>query len=236
MNIHTFSHDQRFLASCRAVVETWAEILGAEFELSGAEAMEGSTLPQMQLLILDADGLSDRELELLEKERDHVEVLFVCTQNSRQAIRCYSLRPTAFLSRNFSVMDLDDAMGRCVSLWQGELRCLEVTENRSRVRIPLCEILWAEAMGHRSVLHGMRREVQVSESLNDLAVLLPETTFIRSQRSYIVNLYHVKRIDGKDLIMSDESAVSIGRTMRPDVQQALSRFRDLCLFSGKTGE
>ena len=235
MKIHTFSRDQRGLSSCGAVMDSWAEIVGVHLDLVGVEMAEGACLPRMQMLILDADGLSDRELELLEKERKNVEVLFVCTQNSRQAIHCYSLRPTAFLSRTFSVMDLDGAMGRCVSVWQGELRCLEVTENRSRVRIPLCEILWAEAMGHRSVLHGMRRVVQVSESLNDLAVLLPETTFIRSQRSYMVNLYHVKRIDGKTLIMSDDSSVSIGRTMRPDVQQALSRFRDLCMFSGKTG-
>lgn len=236
MDVSIYSHDERFYPACGEVVNAWAEIIGAELRLVELEDLEGMPSCRTRLLILDADGMTDRELEILDEGRAGVEALFVCSRDSRQAIRCYSLRPTAFLGRSFSVLDLDGAMSRCISNWQGDLRYLEVTESRSRTRIPMCEILWVEAMGHRSLLHGMRREVQVSESLTELAAVLPPEVFVRCQRSYMVNLYHVKRTDGKGLVMSDGSAVAIGRAMRAEVQNAMARFQAGCLHRGTFAE
>lgn len=224
------SHDPAFHGVCRFAVETWADTLGVDTEISITDRVEELFAGGLELLLLDADSLFQQESSILEENRDSADTLFLCTRESRQAIRCYSLRPSAFFGKAFS------AMSRCVARWKGDLRSLEVMEIRSRVRIPLCEILWAEAMGNRSLLHGMRREVQVSESLNDLAAMLPGEVFVRCQRSYMVNLYHVKSLEGKDLVMTDGSTVSVGRALQADVQQALAQFWARCLSGWETGE
>ena len=117
-------------------------------------------------------------------------------------------------------------MSRCVSIWQTGLQNLELTENRSRLKIPMCDIVWAEAQGRSCMLHCLCRDIQIGESMNELASQLPAGVFIRCQRSYLVNLHHVKTIDGKYVYMSNGAAVSIGRSTRLEVMSSVQQYQE----------
>ena len=229
MKIEICSGDPGFLRSCRSALETWRGFLCAEFDLTQAgrwEEPSGNIPPEQRMLLLDAEHLDlAGDLKLLEKARAAYGALFVCAQDSRKAISLYRLRPTAFLSRPLSAASLDRAMSQCVSLWQSSLKSLELTENRSRMKIPMCDIIWAEAQGRSCMLHGMSRDLQIGESMNELSMKLPEDVFIRCQRSYLVNLHHVRETDGKFVYMTNGEAISIGRSARAEVMSAVAHYR-----------
>lgn len=230
MKIDICSPDMGFLHVCRAVLESWSKFICVNTELAVFESWEGLPARSPEdhgLLILDADPLeTTRDLKELETVREAYGALLVCSRDSRKAIALYRLRPTAFLGKPLSAALLDKAMSRCVSLWQTDLQNLELTENRSRLKMPMCDILWAEAQGRSCMLHCLCRDVQVGESMNELMAKLPGEVFIRCQRSYLVNLHHVKAIDGKCVYMTNGDVVSMGRNTRLEVMSAVQAYQE----------
>ena len=230
MKIDICSRDMGFLQSCRSVLKVWSKFVCVDIDVSQYERWEN--LPDISgnirsMLFLDAESVDlSHNQEQLERIRTGYGALFVCSQESKKAIALYRLRPTAFLSRPLSAAALDQAMSRCVSVWQNGLQNLELTENRSRLKAPMCDILWAEASGRSCMLHCLCRDMQIGESMNELATQLPGTVFIRCQRSYLVNLHHVKEADGKFVYMSNGEAISIGRSTRPEVMSAVANYQE----------
>ena len=236
MKIEICSRDADFRSACRSVLEVWRDYLcmDAEIELSEEwENLPTELQAQPGMLFLDADSLQGlQELKSLDAVRAAYGAMFVCSWDSRKAIECYRLRPTAFLSKPLTASALDRSMCQCVSLWQGGLRNLELTESRSRLKLPMCDILWAEATGRSCTLHCMRREVQIGIPMNELVGQLPGEVFLRCQRSSLVNLHHVKESDRKFLYMTDGTAVSIGRGVRAEVLDALRKYQQRWNWNG----
>ena len=56
---------------------------------------------------------------------------------------------------------------------------------------------------------------------------LPETVFTRCQRSFVVNLTHVREIAGNSLFLSDGTEISLGRGIKAGVLEAYQRYRAL---------
>lgn len=229
MKVDICSLDMGFIQSCRSVLEIWSAFVCVDLDLSPAALWEN--LPEgeqtkSRILFLDAESWTlDEDLKLLEKVRAFYGAVFVCARDSRKAIALYRLRPTAFLSRPMSASALDRAMSQCVSLWQAGVKNLELTENRSRMKVPMCDILWAEAQGRNCVLHGLSRDLQIGASMNELTTQLPGDVFIRCQRSYLVNLRHVRQADGKFVYMTNGEAISIGRSTRPEVMSVVEHYQ-----------
>ena len=229
MKVDICSPDTEFLRSCRSALEIWSTFVCVELEIACIARLEDlSSKPGQEqgLLFLDAEYVDlPMNMEMLEKIRAAYGAMFVCVQDSRKAIALYRLRPTAFMSRLLSAAALDRALAQCVSLWQLALQNVELTENRSRLRMPMCDILWAEAQGRNCMLHCLCRDVQIGESMNELTAQLPGDVFIRCQRSYLVNLHHVRDADGKFIYMINGETISIGRSIRQEVMAAVEQYR-----------
>ena len=61
--------------------------------------------------------------------------------------------------------------------------------------------------------------------MNELTAQLPGDVFIRCQRSYLVNLHHVRDADGKFIYMINGETISIGRSIRQEVMAAVEQYR-----------
>ena len=62
------------------------------------------------------------------------------------------------------------------------------------------------------------------EPLYRLEQRLPQRVFIRCQRSFLVNLLHVREIAGSSLYLNDGTEISLGRGNKADVTQAYRQF------------
>lgn len=229
MKVDICSRDMGFLRSCRTVLELWGKYVCVAVELTLAEHWDDLRFVSgrgQSILFLDADQM-DTSLgaEKLEIIRADYGALFVFVQDSRRAIDLYRLRPTSVLNRCLSAASLDQAMSRCIPLWQSGIQNLELTENRSRLKLPMCDILWVEAQGRSSVLHCLSRDVQIGESMNELIDQLAPDVFIRCQRSYLVNLHHVRSADGKFVYMTNGETIPVGRSSCAETLEAVEQYR-----------
>ena len=82
-----------------------------------------------------------------------------------------------------------------------------VKDGNHFIKVPLKEILYLEATGSYCKLFSTDREFTISCNLNKLSSKIAEHNFIRIHRSYVINLNHIKGINGE--------SVEIGKTNLP---------------------
>ncbi len=88
-------------------------------------------------------------------------------------------------------------------------------------RVSLNEIMWIEANGSYCQIHATgKRTFTLSYPLTRIEERLPKKQFIRIQRSYLVNIDHVKKLIGCSLVVG-ERILKIGESYK---EQALSEF------------
>jgi DNA-binding LytR/AlgR family response regulator len=80
-----------------------------------------------------------------------------------------------------------------------------VKDGNHFIKVPLKEILYMEATGSYCKLYSTDREFTVSCNLNKLSMKIAEHNFIRVHRSYVVNLNHIKGINGEAIEIGNKS-------------------------------
>lgn len=153
--------------------------------------------------------------------------LLVCSSRPQAAIDSYSLHPDGFLQKPIQQKDLFAALRRCARLWWDSLERLEILSDRLRVRLPLCDLIWAEGARRGCLVHSSHECISNRESLSALEARLPGVLFFRCQRSFLVNLTHVQVLDSQGLHMSDGAVIPLSRNSRGAAVQAYQRVRRL---------
>ena len=153
--------------------------------------------------------------------------LLVCSSRAQAAIDSYSLHPDGFLQKPIQHRELFTALRRCARLWWDSLERLEILSDRLRVRLPLCDLIWAEGARRGCLVHSSHECISNRESLSALEARLPKELFFRCQRSFLINLTHVQTLDSQGLHMSDGAVIPLSRNSRGAAVQAYQRVRRL---------
>ena len=150
--------------------------------------------------------------------------LFVCSSDPQKAIDSYALHPTGFLRKPVGLEALWRAMFRCAQLWWPSLDRLEVLSGRVRLRVPYYNLIWAEGTRRGCLIHTTGESIATREPLYRLEQRLPEFVFLRCQRSFVVNLCHIRRASGSTIQLRDGTELCLGRGNKAEILSAYRRF------------
>jgi DNA-binding LytR/AlgR family response regulator len=228
------SPDRVFSDSLAQALRVWSETVCAGMALriwpDWASFLGGGQAADCAVLFLDADGGALPPPSAL-KDSAWRGALLLCSASARSAIGSYAFHPNGFVSKPVTAAELERPLARCFPRWQGARRRLEVFSERNRLRVPMCDLSWAEASGRSCVLHVPQGVLPAGVSLMELTRLLPDESFLRCQKSFLVNLHHVCSADGKAFRMFDGNLVPIGRDCRSAALSAYASFQTR--WSGK---
>lgn len=205
------------------VLSIWTELTCAHIEISPWEREQP---PEPSILFWDLDA---QDGQLLPPPIQGPHALFLCSNTPQAAISSYALHPTGFLRKPVNLSALQMALGRCTDLWWGTLDRMEILSDRLHFSLPLCNLVWAEGARRGCLLHSSQACIASRETLSTLEEHLPHRLFLRVQRSFLVNLYHVRSLGSDGLHMSDGAVVPLGRSSRKaclDIYYNFCRWRD----------
>jgi DNA-binding LytR/AlgR family response regulator len=84
------------------------------------------------------------------------------------------------------------------------------------VKIALKDILWVEAYDNYSFIITPGHKYLISSTLKEMETKLPHNAFVRTHRSYIVNLEKVDAFEEGSLIINEKS-IPIGKSFRKEL-------------------
>lgn len=89
------------------------------------------------------------------------------------------------------------------------------------IRVKQKDILYLESERHEIRVHGKKEIFITSETLTQCEEKLKKAGFVRIHKSYLVNLYHVERMEKDSLLLEGGERLFISRYRYPEVK---SRF------------
>ncbi len=87
-------------------------------------------------------------------------------------------------------------------------------------KVPLADILYLEAMGRKVSICLQQEKLDYYQKFRELPKRLGDG-FATSHRSFIVNLSHVRALDGNDIVMDNDDKVPIAKGRKDELTQKL---------------
>ena len=204
-----------------SMLQVWMELSCASMDIVTAEAAEA---PHTHFVAFwDMDHSEPPPPAWHHPDR----ALFLCSQDPQRAIDSYSFHPTGFLLKPLSMERLWGAMLRCSRLWFSALMRLEVSSDRAKIGIPFRDLICVEGARRGCIIHTSPQVIASREPLYRLEQQLPGSIFMRCQRSFVINLIHVREAVGNSLLLSNGTEVPISRGSKAAVLDSYRRFCQL---------
>lgn len=140
-------------------------------------------------------------------------LVFITTSREHYADG-FDVEASHYLIKPVSWTSFCEAMRRVNERMAVTTRKVRVTVGRDELDIDVSGIQYIEVYGHKTVLHTLRGEVIVRQSLSALEELLGGDPFLRCYRYFIVNMDFVKRLNENSFLMKDGLEIPLSRDTR----------------------
>ncbi|MBP7463902.1 MAG: response regulator transcription factor [Bacteroidales bacterium] len=97
-----------------------------------------------------------------------------------------------------------------------------IKSDRKYVKINFDEIFFIEGLKDYVIIHTTHGKYMTAMNVKTIHNKLPEEIFIRTSKSYIINIAHIKEIDGNDVIIQDNK-IPIGRSYRDEFLEFVNK-------------
>ena len=219
---------------------TKEEVMFYEF-LSGEELTKSlDSLRRVDLLIMDMrlNGMDGNEAARHFRQRFPIAILVFCSGVCQPTVENFEVTPFRFLLKEYS----DDKFLKELENIKHEVKSKNIQPRISgkyrsdEILLRINEILYIEKVRNkRCIVHadlfieGKRSTVKLKngKELDELYEELKNYGFEYAHNSYIVNLYHVRRKNSKEVELSDGTVLSVSRSKERVLKAALARFMSL---------
>jgi len=206
------------------LVTTWATtadipVTITVFHSAQAVMFAGCGGQDVFLLDIDMPGQNGMELaKVIRTENSRAVIIFV-TGYADYIAEGYDVSALHYLMKPvnkdklFAVLDkIPDVLGK-----QETFLLLETSGETHR--IPLREIRFIEVRGNYVTVHA-KEDITVKKTLSELETQLDER-FTRTGRSFVVNLFCIRKVTKTDVVLSDGECVPLSRGMYESVNRAI---------------
>jgi DNA-binding LytR/AlgR family response regulator len=195
---------------------------------SPVRAIELLQSEEVDVLFLDIQMPIMSGINLL-RSISRVPVTIFTTAYAQHAAEAFDLDAADYLLKPFSLERFQHAVVKARALVHQRMETapdipqgtLVVKADRAWVKIPFSEIRYIEGWKEYVKIFAGRDKIITLESLNKLEETLPSSHFFRVHKSFIVAKNQVKKLDGEDLVLLDDSRIPVARARKKEVLDAL---------------
>lgn len=199
---------------------------------SATEAKEILEKQQVDLMFLDIQMPGMTGIEMLQKLLVKPVTIITTANHNNMALDAYNLDVVDYLVKPFSFERFNHAVERAKAhLNYNNAGNTEITEKPDYimvksdykiVKIFFKEIKYIEGLGeYVKIILDKGNFVVTLEALKNLEKMLPQETFIRIHKSYILNTSLIRAISGNMVSLNDGTSLPIGKVYKDEVRQKL---------------
>ena len=151
---------------------------------------------------------------------------FVFTTVSREhAVEAFSLNAAHYLMKPLTGEGVMEALKRCLSrLQKKEEEPLLIRTGRGTAAVPTGSIVYIEVHNKICTLHTTDGSVDTYMSLDSLFALLDKDSFLKAQRSFVVNMRFIKAFFFDHIVLQGGKEISLSRRSRAELKNQYQQF------------
>ncbi|WP_296623202.1 LytTR family transcriptional regulator DNA-binding domain-containing protein [Marivirga sp.] len=191
--------------------------------------------PDILLLDINLKGDLDGIETALAMQKTHNIPVIYLTANTDDAHfnRAKATKPFGFLSKPFKKLDLQRTIELTINQMDKKIRthtdlesqnsnsfilsdCIFVRHLNSMVKVDIKDILYIEAERNYCRIFSSSKEYLVVMSLKEMDEKLPSKHFLRTHRSYIINLSQIKEIAATHVVIGNK-ALPVTKAQREEL-------------------
>ncbi len=174
------------------------------------QAFDGQSFDILFLGIEESSPTGYEVAQKLHNLRNSPLIIFIA-RTTEYAIKGYGLA-FRFLLKPYQEKDLIEALDAAIAEIQSHR--LSFKYDGTLFSIPISDIVYIESSGHFSSIHTDTAEYIVRQTLANLLLQLPSSSFFSPHKSFLVNMQHILYISSKEVQMSDQVRIPISRRKR----------------------
>ena len=132
----------------------------------------------------------------------------------------YSVYAMQYLVKPVKYPEIKDVLGKCMTKYADALRSIEVLSDRLTVKVYLKDIIYLEFSSKALYIHTTTETLKTFLPLSELEKQLENSSFLRTHRSYLVNMRYIKQIQLYDFLLTNNEKIPIRRNDKLTVKQA----------------
>lgn len=196
------------------------------------EVMEVLQREEIDLLFLDINMPKLTGLSLLKTLRQKPNVI-ITTAYPEYAVEGFELEVVDYLLKPFSLERFLQAVMKVrkkdTALLQATVAPAEQTDpvlfiksDKKIIRLPMNTIRYVEAYGNYIKIYAPQM-LLTAQTLTEFLGKLP-SQYLRAHKSFVVNFDYLKLIDGNQIVLQDDTKLSIGKSYRKKVLEYIESY------------
>ncbi len=234
MNIFICDDDRRDIARLKALIENYDSEKHIGFNVtgfrSGVEMLEAIRKGRaVDIIFLDINMDIMDGLTVAKKIREllnDVPIVLV-TSFMSFALDGYKVRASRFLIKDDLEKTFPECMDDICTETQRKSKTISFSCVEGDVRLKSSDIVMIETEGHKCLIKLKDRTYQIYEKLEDLEERLKGLGFLRTHKSFLVNMEHIRNINSYILTLDDGKEIPVPKARYKQVKQ------EYTLFEGK---
>lgn len=192
---------------------------------SGAKLLSATDGIQYDLIILDIEMPGMNGIETAKKLRklgEETAIVFL-TSHVEYALEGYEVNALRYLTKPAGVEKLSEIITYLVEQKKKDKKIL-LRNSEDVELVCVADIYYMEAQDQMIRVVTGKGEYRNRYNLGDYERELSGEGFFRIHRGYLVNLGHVLRISGRELVMEDGASLPVSRTKEAALKNALFHY------------
>lgn len=217
-------------ATLRSHVERYAHEIDLDLQLvweqSAFDLPELSHGFDLVLLDIDLPGINGMEAAAAMRERNPETPLIFVTNLAQYALKGYEVDALDFVVKPVSYFDFRMRMDKAIRVLSRRTgRRVTVALDGELLVLDTTDLAFVDVANHDLAYHLATGQTLVTRgSLSKLEDELAGSSFVRASKSCLVNMAHITRIKGAELVMDNGESVFLSRSQKRPAMEAIARY------------
>ena len=152
-----------------------------------------------------------------------VSIIFI-SSTAEYALEGYQVDALRYLQKPIQVEKLKEALLSAYKMKDNKGDTLTFQVGDKLYKIPFGEIEYLESQGRETIVSTINEQISVHMKFSDMEQLLPEESFVRCHRSYIINMNYVKDLARYRFLTKRGVEIPVSQLQYVDVKKKFMEF------------
>jgi two-component system, LytTR family, response regulator len=193
--------------------------------VSAMEALDYLKTNPVDLVFLDINMPDITGLDFSQLLPKNCGIIFT-TAYSQYAADAFNLNAVDYLVKPFDFVRFMKACQKAldtIGKAEAEMPYLFVKDSYDLVRIVLADLLYVQSEGNYLTFKEKDKKTVTRMTMTEALELLPSKNFMRVNKSYVVNLNHIQKIERHQVAVGEKEFVPIAANYHSELMEALKQ-------------